>query len=319
LIFLLLLGLNRASCGKPWFKQVSVLICVLTVVMTFLGVFLYAKVLNIGYSFIIWAGFCIWTLLGGIFTILPNAGTKGRYLPVGCMTLGLILGIVALATPDWYSFVNDNQTPNSRVVQTTNAGVKAYSFQQQTYDPTGTNVVDTQTITSSFGSSTFQESDVTATQSTTNTITKCGGGPANQQCYDATALEVGIFQNFITGGNQVLGCGIPALFCCVGGLVAMGFILKGSSDRRTKGGAIGAAFVASALGFLGLFLYASHTSVGASFIIYAAAGFMWVMAACMAFGLLGSGGGEGGGGGSSSAPKKETPPPKDTSNTTAEV
>jgi len=289
IVFLLLLGVSRRGKGYPWFKPLSIVICVLTAVMTFLGVFLYAKVLNIGYSFIIWAGFAIFALLGGIFTGIPHSGSKGRFIPLACMTVALALGVAALATTSWYSELDDNGTPN-RVVTTSTAGVKAYSVVQQIYDTSGTNVVSTDTITSTFSSDTFHRVFSSATLSEDRTITKCPTTPAGGECYDATALENGIFKDFITGGQKALGCGIPALMFCVAAMVAMGTLLRGSPPQHAKLVAIVCACVASGLGFLGLFLYAAITSVGASFVVYAAAGFLWVLTACMAFSLLNSGG-----------------------------
>jgi len=254
--------------------------------MTFLGVFLYAKVLNIGYSFIIWAGFAIFALLGGIFTIIPSVGSRGRFLPLACLTVALVLAVTSLATTSWYSEVDDVSTANSRTVTTATAGVKAYSVLVESYDPTGTTIQTSLTISSSFGSDTFERKFVSSTITTDDTITKCPTTPQGGNCYSATALETGIFKDFIPGGQKALGCGIPALLFCVAAMVGMGTLLRGSPPTHAKLVTIGCSFVASTLAFLGLFLYAAITSVGASFVVYAAAGFMWVLASCMAFGLL---------------------------------
>jgi len=287
--------------------------------MTFLGLFLYAKVLDIGYSFIVWAGFAVFALLGGIFTILPHVGSKGRYLPLMCMGVALALAIIAISTPSWFSEVVEQATP--RRVQTSNSGVKAYRVMYETYDAAGTNVINSVAITSSFGSDTFQRKFVSVNPPLTEdlTITKCPTTPQAGNCYDATAFENGRFKEFISGGEKALGCGIPAIFGGVVAIVAMFALLRGSPPQHSKLIAIVASFLSSALAFLGLFLYAAVTSVGASFVVYAAAGFMWVLASCMAFGLL-----SGGAGGSSSSTSsgKSSAPKKDTTKdkpTTAQV
>lgn len=290
--FLVMLGASRMGKGQSWIKPLSVVLCVLTAVMTFIGVFLYAKVLNIGYSFIIWAGFAIFALLAGIFVIIPSSGRKAKFLPSACMVLALILGILALSTPNWYSEVIDRR-PGDNNVFTGNAGVKAYSSQTETYDTAGTTLTSTRTLSSSFGSDSFTRKVVTVNPASSNeeTITKC---PTNvlgpNGCYEATFAEESRFKDFIPAGEKALGCGIPALLFGAVGLGFMVALSAGSSLAYAKPVTIGCAFISSALAFLGLFLYAAVTSVGASFVIYAAAGFMWVFAACMAFGLLNEGG-----------------------------
>jgi len=288
LVFLIMLGVSQQGRGKTWFRPIAVLLCVLTAVMTFIGVFLYSKVLDIGFSFILWAGFAIFCLLGGIFTIIGDTGKKGRFLPLTCMILAIILGVVSLSTKNWYSEVNDSR-PSGQQVVTANAGVKAYTVLTQNYDTTGVTLQSSQQIWSSFDSDTFQqETDVVSPPSSqTLTITKCPTTPTGGPCYQATAQENSRFKDFIPGGQQALGCGIPALILALIATLMMVMLLRASAHAYTKPAALGCAFVGSALGFLGLFLYAAVSSVGASFIIYSAAGFMWVLASCMAFGLLG--------------------------------
>jgi len=288
----------------------------LTVVLTFVGVFLYSVVINIGYSFVIWAGFAIFMLLAGIFSAIPNQSPRQRWVPIFCAMTGIILAVVAFATAHWYSETS-NLTFIFRQVTVSNAGVQVYSYDQSNYDPNSGAFLGETTLTSCFSCSTFDYKTINpGSPNTDQTITKCPGNPNGGQCYMATTLEKGQFQAFIGGGQKAMGCGIPALIFAALAAVAIGTLFRGSGNccsggppQHAKVIAVAFSLVASALAFLGLFLYAAITSVGVSFVLYSIAGFMWVLAFCLGFGEYAtSAGGVSSGGGFSFGNKGTSSP-----------
>jgi hypothetical protein len=218
---------------------------------------------------------------------VSTGGKKGRVGPLVLIVVGIACGIIALTSSYWMHYQLD--TPiTAGPIKGTNyytqySGISVYGTESRNVDSAGTEQLKT-TLTSTFSGDTFEVTTVTPTSSKTEKFTKCAD--TSKPCGKATLLEQGVFAGYEKGAEEVLGCAIPSLALALLGSVGLGLLLYGKSITCLKLITFGLLVAAASLGFLGLFLYASHTDVGYSFVLYAFAGFLWVAAVCFSFILL---------------------------------
>lgn len=282
--FLLCLVLSHKRKGHAKCRHIGVVFIIITILLVFVGVFLYSEVLNVGACLVVWTGFCIFAALTGFF--VGNAGGSGRarWTPIGFWLLALLLAGVALGVSRWMSQTRDTLrsdgiSPDYTIRSSQYAGVNGYGFENSVLDSSGV-----KSSATSFSSTFFGDSFTTVVFLKGNTVTttyqKCDD--PSQDCSKAMIEEQTTFAPFKLGSQEVLGCGIPAmifLFATGMGLLALSM---GKGPRVTKTVTAVCAFVSSGFGFMGLFLYSAQTSVGYSFILYSGAGFCWVLVLVLA-------------------------------------